>query len=150
MSLLCVLCLLCSYVVILEEVGEGDLAGVGLAVGDDSGGAGEEVYLLDGGRFTQGEVVGHPDLDVLHDDGTKTEVPAEGGALVDPATLHGMTSGRTSALGEGTFLAPYVDAPLGTGEDEGIDHVLVVDTIAEMEGELEGAAIDGAGVLDIL
>ncbi len=134
----------------LEEVGKGDLAGVGTGTGEGARGASDEVDLGDGGGILQGEVVGDADLDMLEEDGTNTDVPTEGGGIVYPATLHGMTGGLADAGGDIVLAASYVHAELGTGVQEPVDHVLKVDAITDMEGELEGGAIDGLAVSDVL
>ncbi len=87
---------------------------------------------------------------MLEEDGANTDVPTEGGGIVYPATLHGMTGGLADAGGDIVLAASYVHTELGTGVQEPIDHVLKVDAVTDMEGELEGGAIDGLAVSDVL
>ena len=81
----------------LEEVGQGDLEGTGLAFGQEGGGVCHQVELANLGTLAHCQVIGDAHLEGLFDDGTDAKVPAEGGRFLAPATLHGMTGGTAYA-----------------------------------------------------
>lgn len=134
----------------LEEVGEGDLEGAGLAFGQEGGGVCHQVELADLGTLAHRQVIGDAHLEGFFDDGTDTEVPAEGGGFLAPATLHGMTGGTAYARDDERLLAADIKPKLGTGEEEGMDDVAKGHAVTHIHRELEGATVDGLAILIVL